>query len=365
MAHESQFKTDVLKGIAFYSYAPRAFAYLAALLVVSAILKINNSPFQDSFWVLTPLFLVCLFWPHIAYYWAKAYKNNYRIVTNSLLFDSLFAGLWLPFLSFELIPCAVFITVLMINNISAGGFNLLIQGLLLMISSALLVSLLISPDISLESQFVTTLLCLPMIVFYPMVVAYINYKLTTLMLAQREKLLKISRHDDLTGLYSRRYWEQRLLQEFNRCQRSGESSCVMMVDIDYFKQINDTYGHLVGDNVLKQFGHIIQQLRSSDIPGRYGGEEFAILLPNSHLKECLFVAERLRKEVEETVFEDVHQCTVSIGIAPLSSQHTDAYKWLDEADRELYKAKNKGRNQVCSTAQRNDIQFFNNGCLSL
>ena len=348
LASESQFKTNALKGIALYSYAPRVFAYLAALLVVTAILKINNSPYQDSVWVLTPLFLVCLTWPHIAYYWAKNTTATYSVVTNSLLFDSFFGGLWFPLLSFELIPCAVFITVLMINNISAGGFILLFKGLLLMASTVLSVSLLIDPVITLESQFLTILLCSPMIVFYPMVVAYINYKLTKLMLIQREKLLKISHHDDLTGLYSRRYWEQRLLEEFDRCKRSGENSCVMMVDIDHFKKINDTYGHLVGDNVLKQFGKIIQ-LRSSDIAGRYGGEEFAVLLPNSNLEESKLVAERLRLAVENTSFDSINQCTVSIGIALLSSNYSDAYKWLDDADKELYKAKNSGRNQVCST----------------
>lgn len=349
MASESQFKTDALKGIAFYSYVPRIFAYLAALLVVTAILKINDSDFQDSPWIQLPLFLVCLTWPHIAYYWAKNTNATYSVVTNSLLFDSFFGGIWFPFLSFELIPCAVFITVLMINNISAGGFPLLLKGILLMTSTVLLVSFLIGPEISLESKFLTTLLCLPMIVLYPMAVAYINYKLTKLMIIQREKLLKINHHDDLTGLYSRRYWEQRLLEEFNRCKRSGEDSCVMMVDIDHFKNINDTYGHLVGDNVLKQFGKVIQQLRTSDIAGRYGGEEFAILLPNSNLEESISVAERLRKEIENTAFDSINQCTVSIGIAVLTSEYSDAYKWLDDADRALYKAKNNGRNQVCST----------------
>lgn len=251
-------------------------------------------------------------------------------------------------MSFELIPCTVFTTALMVNNTSAGGFKLLFKGLFILVITALLVSLLITPNISLESDLATILLCLPMIALYPMAVAYINYKLTRLMISQREALLQRSQHDDLTGLFSRRYWEQRLLEEFNRCQRANVHACVMMVDIDYFKNINDTYGHLVGDNVLKQFGKVVQQLRASDIVGRYGGEEFAILLPNSSLEESLPVAERLRKEIENTNFDNINTCTVSIGIASLSSEYSDAYKWLDDADKALYQAKNNGRNQVSS-----------------
>lgn len=348
MASESLFKTDALKGIAFYSYAPRTFAYLAGLLVVITVLHSNNSPHQDNIGVITLLVLTCIFWPHIAYQWTRVSKATYKVVTNSLLFDSFFGGLWIPFMSFELIPCTVFTTALMVNNTSAGGFKLLFKGLCILIITALLVSLLISPDISLESDLSTILLCLPMIAFYPMAIAYINYKLTRLMISQREALLQRSQHDDLTGLFSRRYWEQRLLEEFNRCQRANVHACVMMVDIDHFKNINDTYGHLVGDSVLKQFGKAVQQIRASDIVGRYGGEEFAILLPNSSLEESLSVAERLRKAIEHTKFDHINTCTISIGIAPLSSKYSDAFKWLDDADRALYQAKNNGRNQVSS-----------------
>jgi diguanylate cyclase len=249
-------------------------------------------------------------------------------------------------MSFELVPCAVFITILTINNISAGGIKLLTQGLIAMLVAGLISSLITSPTVNLESDFIIVLFCIPMIIIYPMVLSLVNYKLTRLMIRQRKKLLHISRNDGLTGVFSRRYWEQRLLEEFNRCRRSGESACVMMIDIDHFKNINDNYGHLVGDNVLKQFGQLLKELRNSDIVGRYGGEEFAVLLPNSSFKESLFVAERLRQTIENMRFEQVGSCTVSIGIAPLDNDFVDAYKWLDSADKALYQAKSSGRNRV-------------------
>ncbi len=346
MASDSQFKTDALKGIASYSYVPRTFAYLAGIAVVLAVFRINNNEYQDNPWVISFLFIIPLTWPHIAYLWAKKSKQIKKTVSNSLLFDSFFGGLWLPLMSFELIPCSVFITILMMNNISAGGFKLFFSGLLAMLFAILISSLITSPEIHFESNISVILFCIPMITLYPMVLAAINYKLTRLMILQRERLLQISRHDDLTGLFSRRYWEQRLLEEFNRCQRSGENTCVMMVDIDHFKSINDSFGHLIGDNVLKRFGSLLKTLRASDIAGRYGGEEFAVLLPNSSLQESQLVAERLRQEIENTKFNNVGQCTVSIGIAPLNTNYQDAYKWLDHADKALYQAKKQGRNRV-------------------
>ena len=346
MASDSPFKTDSLKGIAYYSYAPRTFAYLAGLAVVIAVFNVNDIAFQENPWVMSTLLIICLSWPHIAFFWAKKSNQIKKVVTNSLIFDSFFGGLWVPLMSFELIPCSVFITVLLMNNISTGGPKLFIKGLGAMLLAIMLTSLFIDPTIHLESHLIVILVCIPMIIIYPMVFAAINYKLTRMMIVQREKLLHLSRNDSLTGVFSRRYWEQRLVEEFNRCQRSSEKACVMMVDIDHFKNINDSYGHLVGDRVLKQFGALLQQLRSSDIVGRYGGEEFAVLLPNSSLEESLLVAERLRQNIESTDFESIERCTVSIGIASLENYYEDAYKWLDKADKALYQAKKDGRNRV-------------------
>ncbi len=236
----------------------------------------------------------------------------------------------------------------MVNHISAGGLKLFVSGLISMFIAISFSSLLVNPILRFESNLTVILACIPMITVYPMLMAAINYKLTQALVGKQEQLIHLSRHDGLTGVFSRHYWEQRLLEEFKRCQRSGEEACVLMVDIDNFKMINDTYGHLAGDRVLKEFGGLLQNLRSSDITGRYGGEEFAILLPSSDLKKSLQVAERLRRDIEQTTFEVVKTCTVSIGVAPLNAQYNDAYKWLDQADKALYKAKTTGRNRVCT-----------------
>lgn len=316
-------------------------------LIINIIIFNNNeSDYQNEPWVMPILFAICLAWPHLAFWGANKSKTPHKIIISSLMFDAVFTGLWIPLISFELIPSSVFLMVLMMNNISAGGFKVFFMGLLATLVGVLISIVTINSSIRLESNINVLLACLPMILIYPMLLVSTNYKLTRILLLQREKLVHLNHNDSLTGLFSRSYWEQRLLEEFARCQRSNENACVMMVDIDHFKKINDTYGHLVGDQVLNQFGALLKQLRVSDIAGRYGGEEFAVILPNSDLKESIQVSERLRKEIEKFQFDHIETCTVSIGIASLNKNFEDAYQWLNAADKALYKSKKEGRNRV-------------------
>lgn len=170
------------------------------------------------------------------------------------------------------------------------------------------------------------------------------------------EILKHATMDALTGLNNRRQFEIRLNQEFATAKRKNKKLCCMMTDIDYFKKINDTYGHIAGDIVLKKVASIIEsQLREYDTASRYGGEEFCILLPYTTIEEAKFVAERLRKKVEsekidiQQVYSNQKeiQVTISIGVSEFN-EHTiltpkDLYKKADEA---LYQAKEQGRNRV-------------------
>lgn len=161
--------------------------------------------------------------------------------------------------------------------------------------------------------------------------------------------------DALTGLNNRRQFEIRLNQEVSTAKRQGQPLCAIMIDIDYFKNVNDTYGHVVGDCVLKHVAGVVKTtLRESDIASRYGGEEFAILLPFTKLEEAIAVAQRLRKAVEMTSIEVPNEkeatkltinVTVSIGVNEYvaSDNAQDLYK---KADKALYDAKTHGRNKV-------------------
>ena len=169
-------------------------------------------------------------------------------------------------------------------------------------------------------------------------------------------ILQYTTLDALTNLNNRRQFETRLGQEISITKRQGKPLCAMMIDIDFFKGVNDTHGHAAGDEVLRTVASIIKQaLRESDIPARYGGEEFAVLLPYTHIEEAKIVGERLRKAVEEALIainqntEDEKQIkvTISMGIAEFDSQETGE-ALFERADKALYEAKTNGRNQVCT-----------------
>ena len=162
--------------------------------------------------------------------------------------------------------------------------------------------------------------------------------------------------DLLTGIESRRQFQSRLKGEISRAHRHQGELSLAMVDIDNFKQINDHYGHPVGDTILSELGAILRRnLRESDVAARYGGEEFALILPETRLFEAVDVLERMRELIAHHAFyySDSNPlnstplfATVSIGVAQLSSDITTATAFIEKADTALYKAKHNGKNQV-------------------
>ncbi len=164
------------------------------------------------------------------------------------------------------------------------------------------------------------------------------------------KILQYATLDALTGLNNRRQFEVRLKQEIATTKRQKNPLCAMMIDIDFFKKVNDTYGHASGDTVLRTVASIIKEhLRESDIPSRYGGEEFAVLLPYTHIDEAQIVGERLRKAVENTpvpIDKKNINVTISMGLAEFNPEETGE-NLFERADKALYEAKESGRNRVC------------------
>ena len=164
------------------------------------------------------------------------------------------------------------------------------------------------------------------------------------------KVLQYATLDALTNLNNRRQFEVRLKQEIATTKRQKNPLCAMMVDIDFFKKVNDTYGHASGDAVLRTVASIIKEhLRESDIPSRYGGEEFAVLLPYTHIEEAKIVGERLRKAVETTpipIDKKNINVTISMGLAEFNVKETGE-ELFKRADSALYEAKEGGRNRVC------------------
>ncbi len=167
-----------------------------------------------------------------------------------------------------------------------------------------------------------------------------------------EGLIRFAFTDYLTGLKTRGYFEQQLELEIKRSERKKQHIALLMIDIDFFKHLNDRYGHHVGDQVLRDVAAILMKdMREVDTVARYGGEEFVIILPETSGPGALLVAERLRKSVEQSKFfagspRDVERLTISIGIAVFDTDAQFKRDLIEFADAALYAAKSRGRNQV-------------------
>ena len=173
---------------------------------------------------------------------------------------------------------------------------------------------------------------------------------------KNKKLDELHIRDEKTNLYNYRHFKEHLIIDVERARRHGDKVSLAMIDIDHFKQYNDTNGHIAGDHALKRIADlIISQCRISDVPARFGGDEFAVLLPDTDSLTVLDVAERLRKIVSVAKFSNNEQdiaghLTVSIGVATFPIDASDRETLINNADRALYMAKAAGRNTIVTFA---------------
>ncbi len=169
--------------------------------------------------------------------------------------------------------------------------------------------------------------------------------------------------DPLMGIHNRRYLDLRLAEEIERAHRYNFPLCILLLDIDHFKNINDTYGHYIGDLVLKSLGHLLlKNVRKTDIVARYGGEEISVIAPHTSVPTAADLAERLRQVVETSVMVPADEqedrpavtITVSIGVAGLDRQIVDRQSLIERTDEALYRAKQEGRNRVVVFNRKGD-----------
>ena len=170
-----------------------------------------------------------------------------------------------------------------------------------------------------------------------------------------EEIQQLAMTDELTGISNRRFLTELGRREINRAQRFARPFSILFMDIDHFKVVNDTYGHAVGDQVLRFLAEYCQKnLREVDVFGKYGGEEFVVLLPETDTSEAVIIAERLRDKIKnEPIATTVGPLaiTVSFGVASFSQAMHDFDMLLYQADMAMYAAKQAGRNQVCAYLQ--------------
>jgi len=175
----------------------------------------------------------------------------------------------------------------------------------------------------------------------------------------QQQVHRLLAHDDLTGLLTSKSFFSELRREAVRATAESTPLCVLMMDVDYFKEVNDRYGHLVGSQTLEILGRIIKAaLRAGDVAARFGGEEFAAFLLDADYAQALVAAERVRSAVEKEEFPatridalrsgETLRITISVGVAAFPDDSTDPIELVDLADSALYRAKRSGRNRICA-----------------
>ncbi|OGX37698.1 MAG: hypothetical protein A3G91_01835 [Omnitrophica WOR_2 bacterium RIFCSPLOWO2_12_FULL_50_9] len=167
-----------------------------------------------------------------------------------------------------------------------------------------------------------------------------------------QEIERIAITDSLTEIYTRRYALGRLQEEIRRSKMRGSPLSFLMIDADFFKDFNDTYGHLTGDQILREVGRLIREnIREIDVAGRYGGEEFCVILPDTDREGARFVAERIRQAAEGALvkaYDTQVKVTLSIGVSTYPEDGLHMEELIDKSDWALYRAKKEGRNRVCA-----------------
>lgn len=251
-------------------------------------------------------------------------------------------------MGFNALPSVVILSMMGMNNIASGGPTLFYKGLAVQVTGALLTAALLGFPFNPQTTVQQMYLCLPMIFVYPVFLGLVTYRTAKRLAEKKQELLRISMRDGLTGLYNRRHWEHLLHNQFDSCRRYDHAATLVLMDIDRFKTINDTFSHAIGDEALIVLAEeLVLGLRTVDIVGRYGGDEFGAVLPNTSVEQASLVLKRIQERLNEIIFREAPdlRLNISAGIAGYRPEMGDYQAWLKAADGALYMAKNNGRNR--------------------
>ncbi|OAI53813.1 hypothetical protein AYO46_00215 [Betaproteobacteria bacterium SCGC AG-212-J23] len=329
-------------------YGPRIIGFLLGTLCIGGGLWEVGAPQ----WVWALLALHGFGWPHLAYAIAVRSRDPGRAELRNLLLDSFGGGVWIAAMNFNLAPSVIIVAMQAMDKAAIGGPRLLGRCVLAQLAAAVAVAVLfqIEPQVILSGP-VARLASAPLLFIFPIMVGLTAYQLSRRVRQQNRELAALSRTDGLTRLPNHTAWLEAVEREFARAKREGSSMSVLMIDLDHFKATNDKHGHPAGDEVLRGVAEVLQEaLRLHDVPGRYGGEEFGVLLPGSDLSAAEAIAERVRRKIEWASFAGDVKATASIGCATLDEKDLFAASLVARADRALYAAKAAGRNRAMREA---------------
>ena len=314
-------------------------------IVIAAVLFENQVGLAYWLWWL----FSCFIWPHLALFMAKNNHQPYVAERRNLLFDSFIAGSWSALMWFNLLPAVLLLVITTADKVNSGIRNLWLYSQPFMFLGILIGMISTGMAFKPETSMAVILACIPIMTVHIFFVSMSSYKLIRKVQIQNIQFRELSEKDTLTHLYNRRYWQAQV-EELLKTTHKSSSLSMILIDIDNFKQINDRFGHLIGDDVLLGIANLITaDLPENAIAGRLGGDELAIVL-QENVELAQEFAHKLCQQVTELNLNSTQdlKCTVSIGLAENNPQQNNFRSWFDQADKNLYQAKNAGRNQVCS-----------------
>ena len=321
----------------------RAFGFVTGSLGVASSLLDNGA----AAGTVAAMLVCCWAWPWVARHRVLVATHPLRIEQQNLVIDTGLAGFWVGVTGFDLLPTAMFVAMMGMDRMVEGGWQMVGRAMASMAGMALLGWAAGGFDFNPHTSLATMLWCLPFLVLYPLGLGWVAWLISGRVRRRKRELEQSTQLDFQTGLASRMRWQDEVGSQIRRFRRYGTPATVMMVDIDHFKHINDSAGHVAGDEVLVEVARCIAaSLRSSDTAGRYGGDEFGVVLPGMDRGQARAMAERLRSAVAAQVHAGGRPVSLSIGLADIGHGLDSVKAWIAAADAALYRAKLAGRGCV-------------------
>ena len=330
-------------------YGPRSLGCLLSAVFIGAVQFADPA---TSVWVWAFIGLNAFVWPTAAYVQAHNAADSFAAERRNLALDSLFAGLWAGQMAFNLLPSVLLLSMVTMNAMAAGGWRLLRTNIVLQAIGLLTMLGVRDFHIQIDTRYPEILACLPMLIIYPLVVSSASYRLAVQLAVYKKAFKLISTQDGMTRLLHHAAWMERLNEIFLRCRTDEVVAVLALIDIDNFKSINDNHGHQVGDAVITRLANLLRaELGERFVPGRYGGDEFCVLLLDIGVDQAYERLDNIRKRFGDWADGTSSvQASLSVGMVPYSSTFTSARDWLHATDAALYRAKRHGKNHLWSQA---------------
>lgn len=294
------------------------------------------------------LFINAFIWPYAAWRIALASEDPTGRERTSLTLDAAFGGAWVAMMAVSPLPSFVIMAVLVADRYAAGGWAQLIAALRAFLIAFMLVWTLEGTPLTISFSMRTVWLTLPLATFYLLALSVVSYNLTLSLRMKNRELERIALMDPGLKIPNRRLFERRLESEFLRTRRGESAAYLMLIDVDHFKAVNDSFGHEAGDFLLAEISALLRDgVGLEDIPARFGGDELCVIVRDAQDAGIVALAQTLKARIAELRLPASADffCTVSIGIAP-ASQADSIHHWLRHADDALYQVKRGGRNGV-------------------